>query len=390
MTLVVCALVALFVLTACDKQGDSAAEQGAAPPPPPSARLGACKDGAGKVADPVSADFFPRRVAGYCVDPNGETRAYGADAPEGIDKVCIEQFNGECELYKSYGLERLVTLRYVDGGGSPGSVAVNASRFATIEGAYGFFTRRVVGGMDPALRALQQLHAGTSAVLGTGSATVWRDKHVVELFYSNEAEPVDRVAKIAGTLLPTVAKSIGDRLPGTKQLPPAAAALPVQDRLPMGISYELRQLLGVAATGGGAFGYYRQQQKRWRILAVVRPDEAGAQDVLGTIHKALGAKAVKGLAFKAYQFTTSAEDSGPKLEWVMARSGNRVFAVGDEQYVADVEKSADELAKLTLSRQDKLDRLGQLVSLSGTDRDRSADQPPGVPSAVPSASGAPR
>src|SRR6185503_5898268 len=118
--------------------------------------------------DSVTAAFFPRAVAGYCVDPNGDTRAYGDGAKATLDDVCTQQLDGECEVYKSYGLRRVTTLRYVDGGGTPGAVAVTLSRFASKEGAFGFYTKRVVADGDPARIALTEIPAGTLGTLGSG------------------------------------------------------------------------------------------------------------------------------------------------------------------------------------------------------------------------------
>src|SRR6187200_118974 len=135
-------------VAACQKE--RASERGAPPPPIASSKPGACASGGGTVKDSVSAAFFPRTAGEYCVDPNSEARAFGENAPNSLDAVCTELFDGECEIYKSFGLRRVVTLRYIDGKGSPGAVNVNLSRFATAEGAYGFFTKRVVADADPA------------------------------------------------------------------------------------------------------------------------------------------------------------------------------------------------------------------------------------------------
>ena len=67
-----------------------------------------------------------------------------------MDEVCTTAFDGECEVYKRFGLDRVVVLRYVDGTGAPNSVEVNLSRFTTSDGAYAMFTKRVVADGDPA------------------------------------------------------------------------------------------------------------------------------------------------------------------------------------------------------------------------------------------------
>src|SRR4051812_24982225 len=83
------ALLALSsALGACNKDSSSAS-QGSAPPPVESAsKPGACAGGGGQVADAVSAPFFPRQSAGYCVDPNGETRVFGEGGKLSMDAIC--------------------------------------------------------------------------------------------------------------------------------------------------------------------------------------------------------------------------------------------------------------------------------------------------------------
>jgi hypothetical protein len=76
-----------------------------------------------------------------------------------MDEVCTTAFDGECEVYKRFGLDRVVVLRYVDGSGAPNSVEVNLSRFKTVDGAYAMFTKRVVADGDPARASVRPLVA---------------------------------------------------------------------------------------------------------------------------------------------------------------------------------------------------------------------------------------
>ena len=75
-------------------------------------------------ADSVSSAYFPRVAGDYCIDPNGDAKTFGESAAQPLDAVC-DLFDGECEVYKSFGLKRVVTVQYVDGKGSPGNVTVN-------------------------------------------------------------------------------------------------------------------------------------------------------------------------------------------------------------------------------------------------------------------------
>jgi len=317
--------------TSCKKE--SAPERGAPPPPIAMSKPGACASGGGTVKDTVSAAFFPRSAGNYCIDPNGDARAFGQNAPNSLDAVCTELFDGECEVYKSYGLRRVVTLRYIDGKGSPGAVNVNLSRFASIEGAYGFFTKRVVADADPAETVPASLDAGGAAALGSGIAYVWRADMVAELSYTNELEPPEQLKASAGVALPPIAQAIGSVLPGDTHLPKAAARLPTEHRLPLGISYVIKDVLGIAGTGPGAIGFYRDGSERYRAFALTRPDEDSAKDVLKTLRKVDGAKALKDTGVDAVAFSARDEESAPLVAWVVGRKGSTVVGVGDESFV---------------------------------------------------------
>jgi len=326
------ALVVLaYHAVACQKE--RTVERGAPPPPIASSKPGACASGGGTVKDSVSAAFFPRTAGDYCVDPNGEARAFGEGAPNSLDAVCTELFDGECEVYKSFGLRRVVTLRYIDGKGSPGAVNVNLSRFATAEGAYGFFTKRVVADADPAETVPAALEAGGAGALGSGIAYVWRADQVAELSYTNELEPPDQLKASAARVLPPIAKAIGAALPGDAHAPKPVSVLPSANRLPMAVSYAAKDLLGIAGTGPGALGFYRDGGDRYRVFSLIRADEDSAKDVLKTLRKVEGAKALKDTGVDAVVFSMRDEESSPLVGWVVGRKGSTVVGVGDELFV---------------------------------------------------------
>src|SRR5689334_10218217 len=123
MVLRVVTLLSCVVVVACGcSKKETQVEKGSAPPPIASSKPGVCNSGGGNVADATSASYFPRVASGYCIDPNGETRSYGEAAKGTLETVCTELLDGECEVYKGFGLKRVVTLRYVDGAGSPATV----------------------------------------------------------------------------------------------------------------------------------------------------------------------------------------------------------------------------------------------------------------------------
>lgn len=347
-------------------------EKGAAPPPIEAPKPGACTGGGGKVTDEVSAPFFPRSVGGYCVDPNAETRAYGEDAPGSIDKVCTELFDGECEVYKRYGLERVVTLRYIDGAGSPATVNVNLSRFDDRQGAFAFYTQRVVADADPEKSSLEPLSLPGSGALGGGIAYVWRGEYVAELSYANELQTPDQLKASSKQVLPPIAQQLAEKLPGDAAPPPAAALLPEEGRIRLGVSYHSKDALDVKGAGPGALGYYKDGEKRWRILSIVAADDAAAKDIMKSFGKLEGAKPLKDPRIDALGFHTQADESGPRIHWLLTRKGSTVLGVGDEEFVLGDAEAAEAKQK-SLSLEEKIARLRDLPAAGAKPEAEPAD-----------------
>ncbi len=321
---------------ACKKSAQPE-EQGAAPPPMQSSKPGACQSGGGTVSDAQASAYVPRVAGDYCVDPNSEQRAFGENSVTPLDAVC-NLFDGECEIYKRFGLRRVFTVQYIDGKGSPGTASLTLSRFASPEAAYAFFTKRVIADGDPTETAPAALDAGAAGALGSGIAYVFRGDMVGELRYVNELESPEQLKASSLRVLPPIAKAVGDKLPGQARLPAAALALPSTDRVPLGIGYDYTDLFGVSGVGRGAVGYYKSGQ-RYRIAALVRDDEAGAKDVMGTLKKLPGAKGIKDPGLELLTFSLQDGES-PKIEWVAGRQGATVIAVGDEAYALAADAGA--------------------------------------------------
>jgi hypothetical protein len=331
------------------------------PPPPPAAHPAACAGGGGKIADGASAAFFPQAAGGFCVDPNGGEKTYGDGASLPLDGIC-DLFDGECEIYKDYSVRRVVEARYVDGGGSPATIDVHLSKFAASDRAYAMFTRRVVGDGDPADEATPRpTPGGGAAALGLGNAYLWRGLYLVELTYNNQ-DAAEAAIKTAGDkLLPPLVKDMGDRLPGELALPPAAAALPKESLLPLGVRYVTKDLLADTRLGAGAFGYYRAGDKRWRVASVSRADADQAKDVIATLGQLPGAAREKNVAEGAVRFMHK-DAGGSPVEWIFARAGKQVLGVGDEARALRAGMTADEHAKIALSRDEKIDRLKKYLA----------------------------
>jgi hypothetical protein len=285
-----------------------------------------CAEGGGRAR--YDETLFVRSAAGFCIDPYGETRAYGATAPAPMDDVCSQLFGEDCERYQSYGLERVTTLRYVDDRGTPASVNVSLLRFSKRSGAFGAWTRRVMGDHDPAESAMRPLEAGAAGAIRAGVAYVWRGNHVIELAYTNEQETPAQARASSDRVLPDLARALGEQLPGEKSPLEEVALLPREHLLPLGVSYVWDKLLGVSSTGPGAVGHYRDGKKRWRVVMALRDDEQGAKDLRETFARAGTARVLKKQEAVEVRFPPA--NAAPAQLWVFVRRGPLLLGLGDE------------------------------------------------------------
>ncbi len=112
--------------------------------------------------------------------------------------------------------------------------------------------------------------------------------------------------------------------------------------------------------GAGAFGYYKSGAKRWRVASLVRADADQAKDVLATLAKLPGATREKYVGDGAVRVMLKDGESAP-VEWIFARAGKQVLGVGDEPRVLRAGQTADEHAKVTLTKDEKIDRLKKIL-----------------------------
>lgn len=368
-TLALLGCLGLLSLGGCSKSdkvsADAAASsqpatRGQAPPPAESAaQPGACKNGGGEVKDALSAPFFPKLVDGYCVNPEGETQAFGEKAAKPIGGIC-SLFDGGCELYNQYQIKRLVSIDYVDGGGGQGTVNTVLSQFASAEHGYGMFTRRLAGDEDPAREDMPRtIDVGAPAALGSSSLYAWKGPYLLELSYVNTDESGDekRMKASAAKILPQIAKAIIEKLPGASTTLPNVALLSSENQLPLGVSYGLQKALEVDGTGPFAVGYYREGEKRYRQLVLIKSDPEQAKDVLKTFAKQKGALEEKNVGEGAVKLMVQDSPDAPKAEWIVARKGKLVLGVGDEPFVLSPGESAAEHEKVSLSKDDKVKKL---------------------------------
>jgi hypothetical protein len=316
--------------------------------------------------DAISAPFVPRSVRGFCLDPQSEPKTYGDKGKLSMDEVCTTAFDGECEVYKRFGLDRVVVLRYVDGSGAPNSVEVNLSRFATLDGAYAMFTKRVVADGDPVRATVKPLAAGAAGATSSSNAYVWRGQYLAELTFVTEdtkMSPAD-MARANEQSTGAIAKDIGGKLPGATALPPGAAALPVPSRIALGIAYYPKDALGVSGVGPAAVGYYKDGDKRWRNVAMARTDAESAKETFRAFKLKAGSTPVKGVGDEAVRVVVQEAPDRAKADYIVSRKGSLVAAVGDEELVLDPSTPTEQQAPLKLTKDEKLQHLGEWLAAS--------------------------
>ena len=388
----------------CDKGND---DHGAPPPPAPSAPpstgmssggpsgdggANACAGGGGTDSDAVSAPFFPRTLgdsrepapgatrapgsapaSAFCLDTADSVRTFGDHGKLTLEDVCTTGFDGECEVYKSFGLKRAVTLRYIGAAGAGGAtVEVVLSTFDSVTGAYAMFTKRVIADSDPTdptatkpIAGLTSAAADARGALGTGKAYVWRNDSLLELTYNDENASPEQLAKDSAPVLVALGTQVAGRLPaGT--LPACAAALPAAHLVPNGIQFYKKDLMGIPGAGAGAVGYYVDGSKRWRALSMVDADQDKIKASFRALHAKPGALPVTGVtgADEAFHVVYQLAKELPKTEWVIARKtaagGAQVEGIGDEEFAltkAAADSAPDALAKARVSRDDALSLL---------------------------------
>lgn len=279
------------------------------------------------------------------MDPHADVRRYGAVGSTPLDGVCVELFNGECEIYKSFGLEGVKTLRFVENSGSPVTVNAVVSSFRRSTGAYGFFTRRVLGDGVPSQVTVEPLVVKGRAVAGVGTVIVWRGKEVVELTYvSDEATP-DEIEKQSPKILHPMAQAVAEELTGQNEPERAVRFLESLGADKLGVSVFVDGMMGVSGTGPGTMGYFSNRPTPHRIVIAERRDKAGVDDLIGLLRRSGTGKKLEGRDIIELRLTR--EGANPET-WFLRRNDDVVLALGpleDPQAAAQTSSPADRKAE---------------------------------------------
>lgn len=305
---------------------------GTPPPPTPSASVTAdlCAQGGGTLSDASLAPLFPKMVGQYCIDPAFDLKTYGDKGKLSMKALCETALDGGCEEYMKAGVTRAAIFHYAQSKGA-GSVEVLVSQFPE-DAAFGLFTTRLVGDLDPAdPMMMKPLDGVPMGAMGTGKAYVWRGPYFLELTYTNEQETPTDLAKSSATALGALAREISAKLPDKPDMPASAKALPVEDRLPLGLLYYTKDALGVSGLGPAAAGFYRSSGVRWRAIAIAKADAEQAKDAMKTLSKRPGALPIANLGDDAVQVVIAQKPESPKVDYVFARKGATVLGVSDEE-----------------------------------------------------------
>ena len=309
--------------------GDGPAKR--APRPPASAAVprrpsSPCSEGGGSVADGRFAAWFPRRVGGFCLDPNADQRVFGKGAPlplgEAADLLALD-----ADRLERSGLERVVSLTYVEDAAQPARAGASVLAFSSPEIAYAFFTARIAEATELGHPVYSAFDGGAAAVRGDVTALVVRGEAVLRLDYTNARLPPERVAQAAAPVLALLGSEIGRGLPGPAKLPPAARLLPERERLPLSLRYDAVDLAGLEGVGPGALAAYSDGGARYRMALAVRLDPDAAKDVLSTLKKRDGSRVVKHGPYDALRVAENDEKSGSVREWIFGRKGALVAGV---------------------------------------------------------------
>jgi hypothetical protein len=298
-------------------------EEGQAPPAQTATTVDLCE----KTSN-APQDDLPGRIAGFCLDPNADVRRYGEGTGAPLDSVCVELFNGECETYKSYGLEGVKTTQYVSAAQKRASVLVVVSHFATTNGAFGFFTRRVVGDGLPSQVTVRPLKVEGRGAVGPGVAYLWRGKRVLEWTYVSELETPEEVERQSLIVLGALATESARLLVGDMDPEPSVRLLESMGSGEFGVVVGSDGLLGLDGSGPYVTAFFEQANKepvfRYRLVAAARRDESAAKDLLQLIIRNVPSKKLKGTS--NYRVRWSSEGQSPET-WFITNENDLLLAV---------------------------------------------------------------
>src|SRR6202011_1468171 len=91
-------------------------------------------------------------------------------------------------------------------------------------------------------------------------------------------------------------------------------------------------VLGWNGVGPAALGFYKEGDRRWRTLVISKDDAEQAKDAFKTIKSKPGTLPIAAIGDEAAHVVVGGQAGGPKVEFLVARKGNAIWGIGDEEY----------------------------------------------------------
>lgn len=323
----------------CERAAPRAAPSASVSVKKPAPKPNACAGDGGTLDDPARAAWFPRNVAGLCIDPHADFRSFGDGAKAPLGASC-ETLEGDCAGYVRYGLRRVLVVPYVSATDPRARVTVTLLELASPDASYALFARRVLGDAPNDFSSWKRLDSDGTALRSGARALAWRASHLALLDYTDETSAPDRVAERGGAALEGLARELVLSLPGKPDLPPAVALLPKRDGGPLAVRFEHEDLFGIGGIGSGALARYTPNGRIEPLAVLARVDDDSAKDVLKTLRRVLGSRAQKGAPYEALAVPIRERDDERRIEWLFGRKRNVVLGIGREPEKLDKDGEA--------------------------------------------------
>ncbi|MCH2109466.1 MAG: hypothetical protein MK135_09055 [Polyangiaceae bacterium] len=325
--LVPCLQLLLFPL-GCETRKEE--RRGAAPPPELTAK---------KVIQCIESPT-PFQLSGdFCLEKGVDVRRYGSGAGLPLSDVCTELFNGECELYRKFGLKGVLTAQIAPRSGAAFRVSLTLSEFSKPSGAYGFFSHRVFGDAPLETVTVRPFPASGRAVMGAGVVYAFRGTHVAELTYLSESQTPQELITSAEAELPGLARSILDGLGGAIEPPAEVTTLEgLTGVSSLGVRFTPYDIFGIKGLGSGAVAEAEQADFQSRRLIAIRATESEAKDLVRSLVSRGRFRQFK--TRRAWWVELTNPSSRP-TRWYIRRVGSTIYGVSQRNSVATLQSAKD-------------------------------------------------
>jgi hypothetical protein len=206
------------------------------------------------------------------VPPDSTLEGWALEGPptEYVPETLYEYLDGAAERYVSFGVSRLLHVRYRMGEDSPAGVTLDIFDMGSDLGAFGIYRSGLPPGASLRAWGAEGCRFGTVGAAWAGS-----------VYVHAEADD-DRPGLIAG--LERMVVAVCDRVPGDAALPPTLTLFPENGLVPRSERYVAADLLGHAFLPGGFVADYAVDGGEVRLFFSDLGREEHARDALGRLH----------------------------------------------------------------------------------------------------------